>query len=105
MGSAKICKRNNIPRPGFGYWAKRQAGLKVKQIPVPKEDHAGIIDIRGHRSDDDAANQRSTSFKASKPLRRQLRSIVVTETLTDARLLLKQAAGVLGFCKSEEKIV
>jgi hypothetical protein len=39
VGLAKICKRNNISRPGLGYWAKRQAGIKVKQILLPKEDH------------------------------------------------------------------
>jgi hypothetical protein len=99
VGLAKICKRNNIPRPGLGYWAKRQAGLKVKQIPLPKEDYIGCIDIRGHRLDDAAGNQRSTSFKASKPLRRQLRSIVVSRSLTEPHPLVKQTAEVLGSLK------
>jgi hypothetical protein len=26
VGLAKICKRYNIPRPGLGYWVKKQAG-------------------------------------------------------------------------------
>ena len=86
VGLAKICKRNNIPRPGLGYWAKRQAGVKVKQIPLPKEDYVGIIDIRGHRSDDDASKQRNASFKAGKPLRRQLRAIVISKPLTERHL-------------------
>ena len=43
---AKICKRYNIPRPGLGYWAKKQAGLKVQQKPLPKGDDGGIIEIR-----------------------------------------------------------
>jgi hypothetical protein len=30
VGLAKICKRHNIPSPGLGYWAKRQAGLKER---------------------------------------------------------------------------
>ncbi len=86
VGLAKICRRNNIPRPSLGYWAKRQAGLKVRQISLPKEDHSGIIDIRGHHSDGDTSNQRSTSFKVSKPLRRQLRSVVISKPLTERHL-------------------
>ncbi len=42
VGLAKICKRHNIPRPGLGYWAKRQAGVKVQQKPLPKGDDERI---------------------------------------------------------------
>lgn len=96
VGLAKICKRNNIPRPGLGYWAKRQAGLKVKQIPLPREDYVGCIEIRGHRSDGDASNQGASSFRTSKPLRRQLRSIIACNTLSEPHPLIKQTAEVLG---------
>ena len=30
VGLAKICKKYRIPRPGVGYWAKREAGRPVK---------------------------------------------------------------------------
>jgi hypothetical protein len=30
VGLAKVCKRNNIPRPGNGYWAKVAHGKKVE---------------------------------------------------------------------------
>ena len=30
VGLAKICKKYNIPRPGPGYWAKREHGKQVK---------------------------------------------------------------------------
>ena len=50
IGLAKICKRHNIPRPGLGYWAKRQTGLKVQQEPLPKGDDERIIvrKVPGH---------------------------------------------------------
>ena len=50
VGLAKICKRHNIPRPGLGYWAKRQAGLKVQQKPLLKGDDERIIvrKVPGH---------------------------------------------------------
>jgi hypothetical protein len=31
----KICKKLNIPKPGLGYWAKKQAGKRVRQTPIP----------------------------------------------------------------------
>lgn len=34
-GLAKICRRLSIPYPGRGYWARKAAGQKVKQIPLP----------------------------------------------------------------------
>jgi len=30
VGLAKICKRNNIPRPERGYWARLHSGQKIK---------------------------------------------------------------------------
>ena len=38
VGFAKFCKRCDIPRPPRGYWAKLEAGKKVKQTPLPKHD-------------------------------------------------------------------
>jgi hypothetical protein len=95
VGLAKICRRYNIPRPSLGYWAKKQAGIKVQQKPLPKEDDSGVIEIRGHPSDNENTNQKKTSFKISKSLKRQLRSIVVPETLTNPHPLITQTAEAL----------
>lgn len=35
VGIAKMCKRHDIPRPPFGYWAKIRNGHKVKKTPLP----------------------------------------------------------------------
>ena len=32
----KICKKMNIPKPGLGYWAKKEFGKKTKVTPLPK---------------------------------------------------------------------
>ena len=32
---AKRCRKSNIPLPGLGYWAKKEAGKKVFQAPFP----------------------------------------------------------------------
>jgi len=95
VGLAKICKRHNIPRPGLGYWAKKQAGIKIQQKPLPKGDDERFIEIIGHSSDIEDVNQRKTSFRISKSLKRQLRSIVVATTLKEPHPLVRQTAEVL----------
>jgi hypothetical protein len=37
VGLKKVCKRNNIPVPGRGYWRKVETGQKVKRLPLPKD--------------------------------------------------------------------
>ncbi len=32
----KTCKRNNIPKPGLGYWAKLEHGKPVKKTALPE---------------------------------------------------------------------
>lgn len=32
----KICRKHDIPNPPLGWWAKKAAGKKVKQAPLPK---------------------------------------------------------------------
>ena len=39
----KICKKHSIPNPPLGWWAKKAAGKRVKQIPLP-EAKAGTAD-------------------------------------------------------------
>ncbi len=47
VGLAKICRRNNIPVPPRGYWACKQAGYKVKAIPLPPQKEGPSICIFG----------------------------------------------------------
>lgn len=35
VGPAKACRRNAIPAPPRGYWAKLKAGQKPEQTPLP----------------------------------------------------------------------
>lgn len=43
----KICRKHGIPYPPLGWWAKKAAGKKVKQTPLPeaKAGTAGRITI------------------------------------------------------------
>lgn len=46
----KICKKHGIPNPPLGWWAKKAAGKKVKQTPLP-EAKPGTSDKTHERSD------------------------------------------------------
>jgi len=35
VGLAKVCRKLTIPLAGRGYWARKQAGQKVPQDPLP----------------------------------------------------------------------
>jgi hypothetical protein len=35
VGLSKICRKNDIPTPPLGYWAKKQHGKAVRQTPLP----------------------------------------------------------------------
>jgi hypothetical protein len=45
----KICRKHGIPNPPLGWWAKKAAGKKVKQTPLPpaKAGTADRITIAG----------------------------------------------------------
>lgn len=40
----KVCKKHNVPRPAQGWWAKKAAGHKVEQTPLPAAS-PGISEI------------------------------------------------------------
>lgn len=39
-GLAKICRRENIPYPARGYWAKHSVGRAPERLPLPKIDRS-----------------------------------------------------------------
>jgi len=47
VGLAKVCKRNNVPKPGLGAWAKMQNGYHVSQPPLPRANEDRDICISG----------------------------------------------------------
>jgi len=52
VGMAKICSRLRVPRPWRGYWARKDAGQKVKPTPLPKlptSSSTGFLEVTIHR--------------------------------------------------------
>ena len=58
VGLAKICDRHRVPTPPRGYWAKKEAGRKVKQtifvqVDDPLLDRISIDAVRDRIAGDE----------------------------------------------------
>jgi hypothetical protein len=95
VGLAKICKKNGIPRPGRGYWARMQARQKVQRITLPKKDIDCTIEIRANPFHDLGPEQKEIAMKEASLAKQRKERIVVPETLRNSHPLVKQSAEVL----------
>ena len=95
---ARICKRNNIPRPSRGYWARVQTGQGVSKTPLPKGDNDRIIEIYTH--DPGSKGERIVSRKKSTS-KRLLKSIVLPESQMDPHPLILESAKKLESTKQD----
>lgn len=84
----KICKEHDIPKPGRGYWAKRVAGVRLQQPPLPDPEQDTVIDVRPYAHRAHRANGDSHGPQAPA-------AIVVPERLTNPHPLVKQTAEAL----------
>src|ERR1700693_4273543 len=39
----KVCRKLQIPRPGRGYWAKKEFGKPVQRLPLPKAKDLPVV--------------------------------------------------------------
>ena len=51
VGLAKLCRRFGIPKPGLGYWARRQAGKASARPPLPPAKSAALETVFFHAGD------------------------------------------------------
>ena len=92
VGFAKLCKRNNIPRPPRGYWAMLQVGKAPPKTRLPMPDQNWDIEIVSRKIDvqNVVAKEEKTSSHEEKR-----EPIVVAETLHKAHLLVRASIPVL----------
>ena len=94
VGFAKLCKRNDIPRPPRGFWARKAVGQKVTDVPLPRANEDWEITINSHEKGitnpalRTAAEQEQSRIAQEPP-------IVVPETLRGAHPLVSTALHVL----------
>lgn len=95
VGLAKICKRNGIPRPERGYWARLYSGQKIKTPPLPKSAKRNhIIRITKTETIEIPAENISTP-----------RPLIVPDTLSDAHPLMEITRKYARFDKKEASYV
>ena len=95
---AKICRKHNIPRPPRGYWARKHAGFRVTQTPLPKKGTESTIEIHTNPSDHSGLNKKKTFLQEAGLARRRLKIRVVPGSLQDPHPLVKRSAEILASC-------
>ena len=88
---ARICRKNKIPRPPRGYWARIQSGQRVPRTPLPKGDDSKIIAIITHDSDSIRANG---LINKGRPSRKIWRSIIIPRKQEGPHLLIQKSAEI-----------
>lgn len=100
VGFAKFCKRCDIPRPPRGYWAKLEAGKKVKKTPLPKHDEEDEIRVYVPEPGEVEAQEKSKSDAERKMM--TLPRIEVAETLRGCHTLVSQTRQAFEGAKSRD---
>jgi len=86
-GLAKICKKYNIPCPPRGYWAKFQAGQKVKKIPLPSAKSIDLIEL------ENSLGEEPEKIIAKKFIEKNIIELIpVKKSLKGAHPLIKQTS-------------
>ncbi|MFC1828041.1 hypothetical protein ACFL0O_00330 [Thermodesulfobacteriota bacterium] len=94
VGLAKICKRNNIPRPPRGYWARKAAGYKVKRLTLPPGENV-TIEITPNPYSRNVTKHRELVAKMSLSPQSEEDPIVVPDRLSSPHPLIKQSSEIL----------
>jgi len=101
VGLAKICKKNNIPRPGRGYWARLKSGQNIKRTPLPQSNKDWDIFIRRNVTDAYHSNRKIASH-IDPSLKDYLNGITAPNTLDNPHPMIVRSSGILSSCKTDE---
>jgi len=101
VGLAKICKRNNIPRPPRGYWARKAAGYKVKRLPLPPGENV-TIEITPHPYSRNITRHRELAAKMSLSSQSEEEPIVVPGRLSCPHHLIKRSSEILNIRQAND---
>ncbi len=104
VGLAKICKRYNIPRPGLGYWARKEHGYNPKQTPLPEEEDISI-EIHSHQTESGVTDQEQVKEARERNIAEGEieNQIIVPETLDNPHPLVVRTEKNLRGAKKDEK--
>lgn len=94
VGFAKICKKHNIPRPPRGYWARKAAGYRVKQLPLPPRENV-TIEINPNPYSQNANRNKELVARMTSSKQSDEEPIVVPDRLSSPHPLTKQSSEIL----------
>ncbi len=101
VGLAKICKKNKIPRPPRGYWARRQFGNAPRRTPLPNKENNPIIVINPHSFRTYQTDLKNPILKLIALERQPDKKIIVPEKLVNPHPLIIKTAELLNFLKPD----
>ena len=101
VGLAKTCKRNEIPRPPRGYWARVQSGQKMDKTPLPNDDKDWDIRVYCNFDYRDVSESARNTVKRT-PLPKNPKRIVVPEQITDPHPFTERSAEILQSSKVDD---
>ncbi|MEI7850774.1 MAG: hypothetical protein WCH86_02995 [Kiritimatiellales bacterium] len=87
VGLRKVCKRNHIPTPPAGYWAKLMHGKKVKRPNLPPMEDAPPIHFEMPASNDLGLEDSSLADETAK--------LLALEALEENRIIVSEETGRL----------
>lgn len=101
VGLAKMCRRLAVPIPGLGYWAKKQHGKAVEQIPLPPPpaDTKLEVTINTYRkvAPDPEQLEKATGIIDAEEL--EANEVTVPDVLTDPHPAVARSLKLLGKAK------
>jgi hypothetical protein len=101
VGLAKICKKNDIPRPPRGYWARKKSGRKAQKPPLPGREVERVIIINGHLNSGSESSLERICLKEIYPKEFLKKDIFVPEKLESPHPLVAQSMEILGRSKRD----
>jgi hypothetical protein len=105
VGLAKICHKNDIPRPPRGYWAKKEFGKAPPQVRLPNPSNDCEIALRDPEdrriSSADLQNVAEQKKAKTQEEKREAK-IEVAESLRGAHALVSQANQELQIAETDE---
>jgi hypothetical protein len=102
VGLAKTCKRYDIPRPSYGYWAKKAAGGKIKRTPLPRREDDRFQKVTfapGEPKTEEDDGFFDPEIRALYELESQAEPIAVSDTLRSPHPLVARTRDALASVK------
>jgi hypothetical protein len=102
---AKLCRRNRIPLPPRGYWAKVRAGQRpnLPRLSPLDPDQAAQITIRGNAKPSELVGDQTAQLIEAEKL--QEKQIEVSEQLTAPHPLVTKAAKSFQASRGDHKVI